>query len=128
MQLTSTDPSTGLELRFGFEPVRLVSGRPVRWLFTVLNRGRERRAVAFTSGQRGDVLLSADGVQRYRWSGGRMFAAVLCERELSPGEEWRFSLEDTLALPAGRYVLDARMTARPTIPSVRGDVMIQPAQ
>ena len=126
MQLISIDPSTGLEVRFGVEPVRLVSGRPVRWLFTLANRGRARRAVAFTSAQRAEVVLSADGVELYRWSAGRLFAAVLFERELSPGEEWSFSLEDALALPAGRYVLDARMTARPAIPPVRGEVMIYP--
>jgi len=128
MQLISFDAPTGLEVRFGFEPARLVSGQPVRWVFTLVNRGRERRVVTFTSSQRGEVVLAAGGVPRYRWSSGKLFAAVIGERALSPGEEWCQSLVDTLSLPAGRYELHASMTSQPTLPPVRGEITIYPAQ
>lgn len=128
MQLISFDAATGLEVRFGFEPIRLVSGQPVRWIFVLANRGRERRDVTFTSSQRGEVVLAVDGVPRYRWSSGKLFAAVICEQALSPGEEWRQALLDTLSLPAGPYLLRASMTSRPTLPPVRGEITIYPAQ
>jgi len=126
MQLISFDSSTGVEVRFGFEPVRLVSGGPVRWVFTLVNRGRERRVVTFTSSQRGEVVLAAGGSERYRWSRGRLFAAVLGEQALAPGQEWSYPLVDSLALPAGQYVLHATVPAQPALPPVHGEVMIYP--
>src|SRR5262245_66229126 len=124
MQLISFDAPTGLEVRFGFEPARLVSGQPVRWVFTLVNRGRERRVVTFTSSQRGEVVLAAGGVPRYRWSSGKLFAAVIGERALAPGQEWSYLLVDTLALPAGQYLLQASVPAQPAVPPVHGEVMI----
>jgi hypothetical protein len=57
----------------------------------------------FASGQRADVVLAAGGAERYRWSRGRMFAAVLVSQELAPGVEWTSRSRTTLSrCPRGR--------------------------
>jgi Intracellular proteinase inhibitor len=113
------DPSTGLHLTLGFEPSRLEAERPVRWTFTVENRGSEHRTLVFASAQQGDVVLERDGEPRYRWGQDKLFAEVITERQLPPRAAWTFSLEDVLAVAPGTYALLATVTARPTPPPVR---------
>jgi hypothetical protein len=96
----------------------------VRWSFTVENRGAEPQTLRFASGQRGDVLLEAGGEERYRWSSGRLFAAVLSERTLPPGDEWSFALDDVLAVEPGTYSLTATVTAEPRLPVVRREIVV----
>lgn len=125
---TSFDTSTGLEVRLEFVPSPLLAGQHVRWTVTVANRGSERRVITFASAQRADVALSAEGVECYRWSRDRLFAAVIEEREHRRGEEWSFTLEDTLAAAAGPYSLHASVSARPTLPPIRGEVVVRPGR
>ena len=115
--------STGLAVRLDLDPPTLQAGRPVRWTFTVENAGAEPQTLHFASGQRGDVVLEAGGEERYRWSSGRLFAAVLSERALPPGGDWTFSLDDVLTVEPGRYSLLATVTARPPL-VVRGEVSV----
>jgi Intracellular proteinase inhibitor len=118
------DAAAGLALRLDVDPGRLESGRPVRWTFTVANHGSGTRTLTFRSGQQGDVVLEAGGSERYRWSSGRLFAAVISERELPAGGEWAFSLEDVLAVEPGTYSLLATVTAEPLPPVVRGEITV----
>ncbi|MGH8835071.1 MAG: BsuPI-related putative proteinase inhibitor [Actinomycetes bacterium] len=124
MHLSALDPSTDLEVRLGLEPDPLESGRRVRWMFTVANRGPDLRRITFASAHRAEVVLRAGDVDRYRWGRDRMFAAVLSVRELSPGDEWSFSLDDILPVSPGRYSLRASVTARPVLPDIRGEVVV----
>ena len=115
--------STGLALRLDVDPPTLEAGRPVRWTFTVENRGADPQPLRFTSGQRGDVVLEAGGEEHYSWSSGRLFAAVLSERALPAGGEWSFSLEGVLAVEPGTYSLLATVTAEPSL-VVRGEITV----
>lgn len=112
------DPATGIRLDLATEPSTPRADNAIRWLFTLVNESRDSRRLAFTSSQLGEVVLEADGVERYRWSHGRMFAQVLNERHVKPGEAWTFTLDDVLRVPAGRYVLSGTVASEPVIPSV----------
>jgi len=125
MRLRAFDPATELELRIESDPDRLATGRPVRWLFVVANRSPRPRVLRFASAQRADVVLAAGGAERYRWSRGRMFAAVLVNQELAPGAEWTFALvDDALSVPAGSYSVHARLTSEPALPPVGAEVVV----
>jgi Intracellular proteinase inhibitor len=121
---SASHPSGGLEVRLEVVPSLPRAGAAVEWRFVVVNRGGEPRRLTFTSGQQGDVVLSAGGVERYRWSRDKMFMAMLSERELAAGEEWSFVLEDVLEVEPGEYALVARVAARPEPPVVRGEIAV----
>jgi Intracellular proteinase inhibitor len=122
--MQASDPATGLEVRVAVAPDRPRAGEPATWTFTLVNHGRTPCSLMFPSAQQGDVVLSAHGVERYRWSSGLAFAAVLSERRLAPGEAWRFTLPATLELEPGDYALLATVAARPAPPTVRGAIAV----
>jgi Intracellular proteinase inhibitor len=115
---------TELAVRLDVAPDPPRAGEPARWTFTLANHGRTPHTLTFTSAQQGDVVLTARGEERYRWSAGMMFAARLAERTLAPGEEWRFSLEAVLPVEPGEYALLATVTARPPPPAVRAEIVV----
>jgi hypothetical protein len=102
----------------------LVSGRPVEWQFTVINRGTRPASLLFLSPMFGDVKLHAAGRQAaldlffrdgpvYRWSAGRGFAQPLIPAVLPAHSAWRCSLAPSmLDVPAGRHLLVAFVNAR----------------
>jgi hypothetical protein len=122
--LEASDPASGLAVRLEVSPLTPRSGEAVRWAFSVANHGDAARALMFTSGQEGDVVLEADGVERYRWSRDKVFIQMVTERELDAGETWSFSLEDELDVEPGRYSLIATVTASPTPPALRARISI----
>lgn len=118
------DPASGLAVRLEVFPLPPRSGEAVRWAFSVANRGDEARALMFPSGQQGDVVLEAGGVERYRWSRDKAFVLMISERELDAGEMWSFALEDVLDVEPGRYSLAASVTATPPPPLVRAELSV----
>jgi hypothetical protein len=120
---SASDPSDGLELRLEVVPAAPRAGAAVEWRFTLANHGGAR-TLTFRSGQQGDVVLSAGGVERYRWSRDKMFMMMISERELAAGEEWGFVLDDVLEVAPGEYSLEATVAARPEPPVVRGEVAV----
>jgi Intracellular proteinase inhibitor len=120
----ATDPATGLELRLDVVPAAPRAGAAVEWRFALANRGGAARRLTFMSGQQGDVVLSAGGVERYRWSRDKMFVMMISERELAAGEEWGFVLEDVLEVEPGDYTLAATVTAQPPPPEVRAGLVV----
>jgi hypothetical protein len=122
--MRADDPATGLAVRVDVVPDPPLAGEPATWAFTLANRADRACALTFASAQRGDVVLSARGGVRYRWSAGMMFAAMLVERTLAAGEEWRFSLEGVLEVEPGGYSLLATVTARPAPPAVRAEIVV----
>jgi Intracellular proteinase inhibitor len=95
----------------------------IRWAFTVENQERTRM-LTFSSTQQGEVVLEADGVERYRWSSGKAFAQMIVERELPVGGELAFVLEDVLNVEPGTYSLLATVTSRPAPPPVRDEITV----
>ena len=122
--LEAVDPTTRLSVRLEVSPRPPRSGGPVRWTFSVTNRGDETRTLTFASEQAGEVVLEAVGVERYRWSRGRAFIQMVSERELDAGETWSFSLDDVLHVEPGRYSLVASVTATPPPPVVRAELSV----
>jgi intracellular proteinase inhibitor BsuPI len=113
---SGTTPSEGderLSLSFGFQPDPLEPQAAVRWNFGVTNVSDEVVTMTFSSGQDGDVVLSQNGEERYRWSAGRFFTQAVRPIELAPGEALRFTLEDTLAVEPGSYELLATVSSDP---------------
>ena len=115
---------TGLAVRFEMVPSVLHAGEEIRWVFTVENQEERPRMLTFSSTQQGEVVLEADGVERYRWSNGKAFAQMIVEKELPVGGELVFALDDVLTLEPGTYSLLATVTSRPAPPPVREEISV----
>jgi hypothetical protein len=77
----------------------------------VTNAGKARVDVVFSSGQRGDVILSQGGLTKYAWSDGKSFTEALETVTLEPGKSLSIVLNDVLSVPPGDYDVTARVTA-----------------
>jgi hypothetical protein len=121
---TAVPPRRGRAVELNVGPTTgLVSGRPVRWRFTVTNRATRPADLLFHSGMFGDVRLHAAGRQAaldmhfrdgpvYRWSIGRGFAQPLIPAVLPAHSAWRCSLAPgTLNVSPGRHLLVAYLNA-----------------
>lgn len=115
---------TGFAVRFELVPPVPRAGEEIRWAFTVENQEDRPRKLTFSSTQQGEVVLEADGVERYRWSNRKAFAAMIVERELPGGGELDFALDDVLTVEPGTYALLATVTARPAPPPVREEISV----
>jgi hypothetical protein len=103
----------------------LQAGTEARWELRLANDGPEPVVLGFRTSQLGDVALEQDGVERWRWSDGRLFLQVLGERELAPGERWSFSLEGDLDVEPGAYDAVASVSADPAPPPARRPVVVR---
>jgi hypothetical protein len=105
------DTSGIVALRFSpvSEPVE--SGDQVWWAMDVGNTGTAPVDVRFSSGQRGDVVLSQGDVAKYEWSDGKTFTQAAETVTLQPGKSLSIVLNDLLSVPAGQYDVLARVTA-----------------
>lgn len=106
-------------------------GDTLRLRFEVKNETAQTIPFWFNSGQTFDyVLRDGSGNEVYRWSRGRFFTMALRSVDMLPGEEWTFAhdipLQDGNGAPlaAGRYTLEAYLTARPKV-SLRIDVDVR---
>jgi hypothetical protein len=95
-----------LRARLSIEPASTPVGGLVLAELTVENTGSEPVSLRFATAQRVELEVGS-----YRWSGGRLFAAVLSELVLAPGERWSAALEAVLDLEPGTYTARARVTA-----------------
>lgn len=107
----AADPS--LSLAFGSKPATARTGSNVVWTFAVTNTSEQPVGITCNNGQNGDVVLTQNGIERYRWSNDRFFTQMVRTFTLAPGEVWRFDLEGTLDVPAGSYTLTATVVCRP---------------
>jgi hypothetical protein len=101
------------DLKIRFSPVSepITSGDLVWWAFDVINTGKTPVDLTFSSGQRGDVALIQDDVEKYRWSDGKAFTEAIEMVTLQPGKYLPVVLNDTLALVPGDYDVVAVVTA-----------------
>ena len=78
---------------------------------TVENEGTEPVELPFRTAQRADFVAYRDGEEVWRWSDGRMFAQVLGEERLNPGET--LTVDATWdAPPSGEYRVVGELVAR----------------
>jgi len=105
------------ELRSRFsavsEPLR--SGEVEWFAFDIRNETDTDVVLTFGSGQDGDVVLSQEGAERYRWSEGILFTEAVREITVSPGQSHRVVLNDSLDVPPGMYDLKAWIAATASI-------------
>jgi hypothetical protein len=116
LEVRKTPPvveTTSADARVRFSPVTepLGAGDPVWWAFDVTNLGEKPLDLTFSSGQRGEVVLSQDGVEKYRWSAGKAFTEAIETVTLQPGKGLSVVLNDTLQVEPGDYELTATVTA-----------------
>lgn len=107
-------PPPAVTLELGTAPSAPRACERVRWRFRVVNRSATPVELVFSTGQRGDVVLSRGGRTVHRWSARRSFTQALWRRMLVGGSAWRFELADSVRLAPGRYALTARLTASPS--------------
>jgi hypothetical protein len=114
-----------LTLSLEVRHVPLRSATAAEWELRIRNDGGAPVTLTFPTAQLGDVVLRQDGIERWRWSAGKLFAQVISERELAPGEAWSFSLEAGPEVEPGRYEATASVCARPAPPPVRTTVEVE---
>jgi len=123
--------AAGIELRLeildsgGGEARSFAAGEPVGLVLEVRNAGSAPRRLEFPTARTHDFAVSeAHGGEVWRWSRGRLFAQVLSEIELAPGESRRFAVawdQRTAAgaqAPPGRYRVVGSLACSPAPPPV----------
>jgi hypothetical protein len=88
-------------------------GEPITLVVTLRNRGDTPRTLTLPTSQTHDCIVQAGGEkgkeEAWRWSRGRVFAQVITELTLAPGESRRFPVTwdqrgaDGSLLPPGKY-------------------------
>lgn len=101
------------DVKIRFSPVSepITSGDQVWWAFDVTNLGETPLELTFSSGQRGDVALTQNGVEKYRWSDGKAFTEAIEMVVVQPGASLPVVLNDMLAVAPGDYDVVAVVTA-----------------
>jgi hypothetical protein len=106
-------------------PLPLRRGAEARWSIRVMNEGTEPVTLGFATAQRGDVTLERDGVEHWRWSEGAVFAQMMSERDLAPGESWSFPLTGVVTVDPGRYEAIVSVASHPMPPPARIPVEVE---
>ena len=101
-----------LRLRFAVVGAPMVSGNSEWWAFDLRNEAEEPLDLTFANGQEAEVVLSQEGVEKYRWSDDKLFTEAIKTVTLGPGELYSVAINDTLEIPPGRYDLEAFLTAK----------------
>jgi hypothetical protein len=108
----------------GKESAEFQGRETVTLAVVIRNRGASPRTLTFPSSQTHDCIVHAgEGTEVWRWSAGRMFAQVLTELTLAPGESRTFTITWDLTdrkgapLPPGDYRAVGLVAAR--VPGAR---------
>ena len=94
----------------GRATVQFDAGEPITLVMTIRNRSDSPQSVMLPSSQSYDCSVStAEGREVWRWSKGVMFAQVITELKLSPGESksysqiWDQKADDGAVAQPGEY-------------------------
>jgi len=94
----------------GKATVEFEAGQPITLVMTIRNRTDAPRSVMLPSSQSYDCSVStAEGREVWRWSKGVMFAQVITELKLAPGDTksysqiWNQKADDGALVPPGDY-------------------------
>ena len=101
------------EVRVRFTPViePILGTDMVWWVFDVTNLVTVPLDLTFPSGQRGEVILSQNGVEVYRWSKSKSFVQAVTVDTVPPGSSRAIVLNDMFAVAPGIYAVTAEVTA-----------------
>lgn len=114
-----------VRVRFSYGPEPLGQKGKVVWYFDITNLGLEPLTIMFADGQRGEVVLSRDGAEVYRFSAGKAFTEAIEEVTIQGGGQWGFLLEDELSIPPAEYEVAVRVTTRlPSLPELALRVLV----
>ena len=91
-----------------------------------MNHSPHGITLTFPTAQRGDVVLERGGVVHYRWSEGRLFAQVIGEQALAPGQTCAFALEGRLEVEPGAYDAIGTLACIPAPGPDRTRVVVEP--
>ena len=119
------------KLRFSPVSEPVTQGETAWWALDLTNAGSTPLLVTFSSGQRIDVVLSQNGIERYRWSAGKAFDLAIQTITLQPGDILPVVVNDTLPVEPGVYELQATMTgtldaagAAQPLPALSGTITV----
>ncbi len=123
----------GLELSLhlgdgpGAEAQAVARGEPVALRLVLRNRGTTPQRLQCPSARTHDVsILAPGGRELWRWSRGRMFAQMMTDVAVGPGESrefrvtWDQRTSEGTPVPAGRY------EAQGSIPALGGEIRSAP--
>ncbi len=128
--VATPDFETGLVLKnaAGDEAREFKSGEAITLVVTIRNRTGERRTLTLPSSQTHDCLVyTADHKEVWRHSLGQMFAQVIIEQTLEPGESrtytatWNQADAKGKPVPPGKYEAVGLVPAR--APGCRSDAV-----
>lgn len=122
----SASPSAGLEARLALSDQAPHVGAPLRMTLSLRNNSGQPLQLSFPTSQRYDFVVRHDGGQEvWRWSADKVFAQVLGEETLAPGEiltfeevwDQRDNSGNQVAL--GRYLIEGIIVGCPPDTSCR---------
>lgn len=114
-----------LQLEVVVRPDPLVSGQQATFDLQVTNVSEQRASLTFDTTQHGDVALSSERVEVYRWAEPRAFALEEMQVSLTPGQHVSFPLQEArLPVAAGEYDLLATVTGEPKLQTVQSTVTV----
>jgi hypothetical protein len=102
---------TGVKVRFSAGVPALTAGETAWWVLDVSNLAEVPMDLTFANGQKGDVTLAQDGVEKYRWGEGKVFIQSVTVSTLQPGESMAVVFNDRLEVAPGDYDVTAVVTA-----------------
>jgi len=92
---------------------------PVKLKLTVTNKGTEPKNLTFSSAHIYDFVLKREGKEVWRWSYGKMFAAMLSNVTFEPNqpviyeETWTQKNNDNVFVQPGKYEIIGMLKTRP---------------
>lgn len=101
-----------IKLLFSVDPNPVAPGTHLALKVSVTNVSKEPRKLSFRSSQRYDFwIIDSTGVEVWRWSDGRMFAQMLEDVTLKPGETLDFAESWDLTDASGAPVKEGEYSA-----------------
>lgn len=108
---TGRAESGPLTVFFDYAPRPLRSPGFAFWIMELRNTSDADVRLTFGSGQPGEVVLSLDGAEVYRWSEEKVFTQAVKEVVVAAGESFPIVMNDTIELEPGEYEVEAWITA-----------------
>lgn len=108
----------GLDLSVTTDKTAYAPGEPIVVTLRMANRGVQPKTLHFRTAQRYDVLIEdAQNRRAWQWSEGQLFAQVLGEETVGPGQERTYRVSVRARLARGAYTLTG------VVPSAEGRLL-----